>query len=186
MIQLNQDALLFQMPGGDTIPCSAEMVTVQLIGDDQTQLDPEVIRNAAQAVLHFFKNEQGRTHVSLGEFAEALANVLRSFGLAVTEAQVTSDPPAPAGCDLRRLASEAGEACELAFFPRLRAELRRQLESPEAPPLRFTGLRPCVKQLAGARRWCTRCQELSDRIILFIRDCLTSEHLEASRPLLVK
>ena len=61
MIQLNQDALVFQMPGGDSIPCSAEMVTVQLIGDSNDGLDPEVIRNAAQAVLHYFKKRTRQT-----------------------------------------------------------------------------------------------------------------------------
>lgn len=185
MIQLNQDALVFQMPGGDSIPCSAELVTVQLIGDANDSLDPAVVRNAAQAVLHYFKNEQGRTHVSLGEFAEALASVLRSFGLTVADTQVTTAPAPDAGCDLRKLAHEAGLACELAFFPRLRTELRRQLDT-DSGTLRFTGLRACVKQLVGARRWCARCQVLSDGIIEFLRDCLSSEDQAGTRPLLVR
>jgi hypothetical protein len=185
MIQLNQDALVFQMPGGDSIPCSAEMVTVQLIGDANDSLDPEVIRNAARAVLHYFKHEQGRTHVSLGEFAEALASVLRSFGLAVAEAQVTSEPAEDPACDLRRLAEDAGSACELAFFPSLRQELRRQLDSASGT-LRFTGLRACAKKLAGSRRWCARSQSLSDRILQFLRDCLSSERQAGSRALLVR
>ena len=56
---------------------------------------------------------------------------------------------------LRALARESGDARELVFFPRLRRELRTQLQnSPRV--VRFRGLRGCVKQLAGARRW-SRC-----------------------------
>ena len=41
--------------------------------------------------------------------------------------------------------------------------------------LYFRGLRGCVKQLAGARRWSGRCQELHDHIVDYMRGCLTAE-----------
>jgi hypothetical protein len=56
----------------------------------------------------------------------------------------------------------------------LRDELHQQLRhSPQI--IRFRGLRGCVKQLAGARRWSIRCQRLSDQIVDFLRQCLTTE-----------
>jgi len=36
------------------------LVTVELIGEAAAELDPELIRNAARAVLHYFKVEMGR------------------------------------------------------------------------------------------------------------------------------
>ncbi len=174
MIQLHADCLTFHMPDGESIPCSAEQVTIELIGDAAEVLDPEVVRNAARAVLHYFKVELGRTSVSVGEFSQALAGVLRGFGLAVNESGAGKKPRRVIGYDLRELACESGKGFELAFFPRLRHELHQQLQhSPQV--IRFRGLRGCVKQLAGARRWSDRCQQLSDQIVDFLRHCLSAE-----------
>jgi hypothetical protein len=174
MIQLHSDALLFEMPGGEAIPCSAETVTIQLIGEAANMLDPELVHNAARAVLHYFKVEQGRSFVSIGEFSEALAAVLRGFGLDVKEAGATETARRVSESDLRCLACECGKGFELAFFPLLRDELRAQLG--RRPHLvRFNGLRSCVKQLAGARRWSNRCQQLNDQIVEYLRHCLSTE-----------
>jgi hypothetical protein len=86
--------------------------------------------------------------------------------------------------DLRALATESGKGFELAFFVGLRAELRAKLrESPCV--LRFKGLRGCVKQLAGARRWNGRCQQLNDQIVDYLRTCLLSEKRPAACSLVV-
>jgi hypothetical protein len=191
MIQLRSDYLVFKTSDGG-VPCSAELVAVELMGDSASLLDPEVLQQVAAGVLHYFRDELGRITVSVGEFSEALARVLRGFGFEVTvedaaspgghSAAATTPAPAPdrvTETDLRRLAEEAGAAFELTFFPRLRAEVRARLrESPVL--LRFTGLRACVKQLAGARRWCLRCQTLSDQINAYLRRCLTEEHRDCA------
>jgi hypothetical protein len=41
--------------------------------------------------------------------------------------------------------------------------------------LRFRGLRICVKQLIGAKRWSRRCQRLNDQIVDYLRTCLSAE-----------
>jgi hypothetical protein len=41
--------------------------------------------------------------------------------------------------------------------------------------LRFRGLRGCVKQLAGARRWSLRCEKLQEQIVEYLRGCLSAE-----------
>jgi hypothetical protein len=174
MIQLNSDSLLFEMPGGEAIPCSAETVTIQLIGAANSLLDPELVRNAARAVLYYFKVEQGRSFVSVCEFSEALAVVLRGFGLDVKDSSATESARRIIESDLRRLACESGKGYELAFFPLLHDELLHQLDqSPQV--LRFHGLRSCVKQLVGARRWTDRCQRLNDQIVEYLRHCLNAE-----------
>ena len=72
------------------------------------------------------------------------------------------------------LMKSAGENCELFFFSHLRQELQRQLEqSPQI--VRFNGLRPCVKQLAGASRWSRRCELLSDQIVDYLRTCCQAD-----------
>jgi hypothetical protein len=41
--------------------------------------------------------------------------------------------------------------------------------------VRFRGLRGCVKQLAGARRWGPRCRTLEGEIVAYLRECLSAE-----------
>jgi len=193
MILLQPDCLVFRTADGENIPCSVQQVTVELIGDSAAQLDDEVIENVAQAVLHYFKSEMGKTLVSVGEFAQALERVLRGLGYTVRSADETSEESEPSArdevpvavSDLCELATVSGKAFELGFFPMLRDELRRHLDQ-DPNVVRFHGLRPCVKQLMGARRWSLRCQEMSDQIVEFLRRCLCNETVRPSCPLLVE
>ena len=173
MIHLRSDCLVFEMSNGEKIPCSASTVTVELMGSAVDCLDREVVENAAAAVLHYFQNDLKRSSVTLLEFTEALEVALRGLGL-----NVTCDSAKPtermANADLRMLAAESGKAFELGFFARLRDQVRSEMQwSPQL--IRFFGLRSCVKQLAGAQRWCPRCERLSDQIVEFLRGCLTQE-----------
>jgi hypothetical protein len=180
MIQLHHDYLFFQTSSGETIPCSVEVMAVELVGDAVTRLDPELLREATSAVLHYFKHDLGKTSVSIADFSYALERVLRAFGLDVKADEARQ----PQVSDLRELANCSGEAFELAFFPRLRDELRSRLKaSPEM--LAFRGLRDCVKGLLGAKRWTQRCQELNDQIVEYLRQCLQTEG-QASCGLIVR
>lgn len=178
MILLRPDCLVFKTAAGDQIPCSAQDVTIELMGDSAQWLDKEIIENAAAAVLHYFRVEKEQDSVSVAEFTETLERVLKGFGLDVKSGATTSsapgEPPRIVEADLRRLAEESGVCSELCFFPRLRDELRRELNG--APVVfRFRGLRGCVKWLAGAKRWSTQCQALNDQIVDYLRTCLSSE-----------
>ena len=180
MIQLKSDCLIIKTSDGEQIPCSAEWVTFELMGEDASLLDPELVRHASAAVLHYFKTELQRSAVSVSEFAQALEKVLRSFGLSVTaDCPLGSSPEKPSPrtieFNLNDLATTAArESFELVFFPSLRQEMKRRLgESPTV--IRFHNLRDCVKQLTGAQRWNLRCQKLHDQIVEFLRCCWVAE-----------
>jgi len=174
MIQLHSDCLVFKSESGQAIPCSAELVTIELIGEAARLLDPDLLQHAAAAVLHYFKEELGRSTVSMSEFSQALEHILRTFGLMVKLPDTTQKNPRISDLDLRKLAFESGKGFELFFFPRLRDELRKSLQ--ESPGVvRFQGLRSCVKQLIGAHRWSPRCEKLSDQIVAYLRLCWSSE-----------
>jgi hypothetical protein len=176
MIRLRNDCLLIQQGSGKTIPCTAHEVTVELLGGMAGSIDPDVVQHAAAAVLHYFRVELGREFVTVGEFAEALARVLQSFGFNVE----CSDGEQPASnkagarvvaADLRQLAQASGKAFELGFFSRIRKVLSDSLaESPNA--VQFHGLRGCVKQLLGARRWSKRCRHFEEQVVDYLRGCL--------------
>jgi hypothetical protein len=178
-------------------------VTVELMGDSAAWFDKEMIGHAAAAVLHYFKAESGQDAVTVAEFSAALERVLRGLGVEVKASASSSTlqlgkpaagpapavPPASPGriidADLRALAGEADIAWELAFFPRLRDEIRRRLDgSPMV--LHFQGLRPCVKHLAGAKRWSAHCQTLNDHIVDYLRTCLGAEKAGAGCALVVR
>jgi hypothetical protein len=174
-------------------------ITVELMGPSAADLDESVIKNAAEAVLHYFKQEVGTHLVSIGEFSRALERVLRGLGFEVHGDSM--DPPehpssiakdnqpapsqSPSQADLQRLAADAGESFELMFFPRLRQELRRQIRS--SPRLiRFVGLRECVKLLVRCKRWSPRCRTLEDQIVEYLRTCLRAEPSSGACGLVVR
>ncbi|HZF01351.1 MAG TPA: hypothetical protein VE344_05585 [Methylomirabilota bacterium] len=177
MIALNSDCLLFQLANGESVPCSAEMICIEVHGNSSGLLDPEMLRHAAASVFHYFKIELERETVTVGEFAGALEKVLRGFGLVLRAGTPESSAFDVLEADLRLIARESG--LELFFFPKLRDALRTQLRhSPRV--LRFRGLRGCVKQLSGARRWSCRCEKMQEQIVEYLRGCLTAEQNECA------
>lgn len=170
MIALAADCILLRQPNGESLPMNHGTIAIEVVTDGDSPLDEAFVKEASAAVLHYFKQEQGRDSVTLGEFAEALEKVLQGFkfpGIATGESHVLE-------ADLQQLATDSGEAFELTFFPRLRDEMRARLQqSPQM--LRFRGLRSCVMQLTGARRWSARCQNLQEQIVEFLRNCLSAE-----------
>jgi len=185
MITLAADCLLFQLAGGESIPFSADMISVDLMGETALWFDPDFVRHAAKAVFHYFQRELGRKTVTLAEFAEALEKVLRGFKPNAPELPESPGRPEVVRSDLRRLASDSGYGCELFFFPRLRDELRSQLQQ-RPRMLRFHGLRGCVKQLVGAQRWTPRCQLLEEQIVTYLRECLSAEASQKEFSLVVE
>lgn len=172
MIQLRSDCLVFETEAGECIPCSAEELTIELIGAGAKAVTPELIQNAAAALLHYFKNDLGREKVSIGEFTSELVNLLRRLGFEVMESgQITEISGGMVELDLCGLVGGVEGGMELLFFTRLREEIRRYCGK-QPSRLRFVGLRPCVKKLSGARRWNARCQALRDQIVDYLRHCL--------------
>lgn len=173
MTQPHTACLVFRTQS-DLIACGGAGVTIELVGEGLSRLEADLVREAAAGVLHYFRTELGRESVSVGEFSVALTKVLRGFGLNVESCAHAGDRAATVETDLTRLLSESWGTFELGFYQRFREELARQLR-PEPCLLRFTGLRHCVKKLAGAQRWSARCEALSDQIVEYVRRCLSEQ-----------
>jgi len=187
MIKLSSEFLMFQLTTGESVPLCAETISVELAGSSTSLYEPEFVKQAAKAVFHYFRHELGCQTITVAEFADSLERVLRGFGATahVEDPEPKIHKPLVRESDLRLLACDSGKGCELFFFPRLRDELRAQMRE-SAPLLRFRGLRGCVKQLAGARRWCPRCQRLHNQILEFLRNCATAEAAGGKCALLVR
>lgn len=169
MILLASDYLLFELESGEYLPFSADTLTVELAGSDEAPFDADFLEHATKAVFHFFRHELHREAVTVMEFSSAMEHVLRGFLQEAGGSRGAFGERFTPDADLCQLAEDANGA-ELLFFTRLRDELRHRLQA--APHLlRFRGLRGCVKQLAGVRRWSPRCQDLHDRIVEYLRAC---------------
>ncbi len=55
MIALLSDCLLFQLTNGESVPCSAEMISVELVGGSDGWLDPEVLAPRRRVGLSLFQ-----------------------------------------------------------------------------------------------------------------------------------
>ena len=182
MIALAADCILLRQPNGESHPAHHGTVAIEVVTEGESPFDEAFVKEASAAVLHYFKQEQGRDSVTLGEFAGALEKVLQGFKYPVAASDGGS---LVLESDLQKLATDSGEAFELTFFPRLRDEIRAGLQkSPQM--LRFRRLRNCVMQLAGARRWSIRCEQLQEQIIEFLRNCLSAEPHPGSCTLIVE
>src|ERR1043165_2154436 len=186
MIVLRHDCLVFKTSDGESFPCSTQEVTVEILGDAIGLLDEEVIKQASEGVLHYFKSELGKTSVTISEFSSALEHALRALGLHVSSADGKDSKVTPrvVRSDLKHLAGPSEQGFELMFFGRLRSALLEVLEqSPDV--VHFRGLRPCVKQLLQAKRWSPGCQQLNDQIVDFLRSCFDSQRRSTDCALLV-
>ena len=174
MILLACDCLLFELPSGETVPFSAEMISVEISNGTDGMFEQDFVEHAAASVFHYFKNDLGRKTVSVAEFASAFESVLNGLGLKLTGGRLTTTAVGKVTKDLRLLVHDAGYACELGFFPLLRDAVRDQFQS--SPRLvRFHGLRGCVKRLVGAQRWSPRCDAVRDQIVEYLRRTLSLE-----------
>lgn len=184
MIWLAGDCLIFNLPSGESVPLRPDMITFEVAGESAALFDAETIRHAAAAVFHYFKHDLGRDTVAMAEFTAALEKALLGLLPASHDLSVSTPAGDSPQMDLRHLVLESG-CNELFFYSRLRDEIRSQLR--HAPSVvRFHGLRRCVKQLSGARRWTGRCRNLRDEIVDYLRDCLQAEAREKHCALLVE
>jgi hypothetical protein len=183
MIALGAKCLLFQSNNGESVPLSADMISIELSGEASQVLDQEHVDEAAEAVFHYFKHDLNRETVTMAEFSEALEKALK--GLRREAPAALRRTGLTAATDLAQLARECGAGCELVFFPRLRNELRVLLRnSPDT--VTFSGLKGCVKELTGARRWTAECRSLKTQILSFLRGCLRAESTQDEISVVVK
>lgn len=183
MIALAADCIMLRRESGEFQPMNSQAISIEVVTEGQSPFDEDFVKEASAAVLHYFKKEEGRESITLGEFAEALEKVLKGF-TPDCDADSLEESTCIVEADLKQLVDVSGVAFELTFFHSLRDELRNRLRlCPQV--LRFHGLRQCVLQLTGARRWTHRCQSLQEQIVTFLRECLAAEK-ENSCALLVE
>ena len=111
MIWLGSEYLMFQMPSGESVAFSSEAIAVEIVDETDGDLDPTMVKQAANAVYHYFKHELGRQTVTVGEFAKAMEKALDGFEISIVSNQRQRTPaPAVAESDLCQIARDSGRA----------------------------------------------------------------------------
>ena len=184
MILLADNCLVFQTASGESIPHTAESISVEVLGDAANLFDPNssstppppsfIITGMNSAA----KPSPSRNFPSRWKKSCAASSSRQESAAQASGSAHHPVRPPPARPAIRRRRRTF-------FFPRLRDELQALLrQSPQM--LCFQGLRQCVKQLSGAQRWSRRCQELQDQIVEFLRTCMSRETSGTSCALVVK
>ena len=119
------------MSTGELLPCSAEAVTAELLGDTLNLIEPHTIQEALKAVVYYFREEHEETSVSVDQFSSALGKVLQGFGFDVVfdeDPQIIfawrkptwpgSPAKPPASSTSCFSSSDCGSKCEAAFANR--------------------------------------------------------------------
>jgi hypothetical protein len=164
MIALQSDCLLFQLANGESVPCSAEMISFEITGNADGLLDPKCSTTPPRPCFTISRKELRRETVTVGEFAVALEKVLRNLGFVIRAGGIEGALAGGHRDRPRRLARESADSLELVFFPRLRDELRTQLrQSPRVAAFSRTArlrqaahrrapLEPSLRKIAGQDR----------------------------------
>lgn len=158
-------------------------IVVELAGKSGALPDRELITQAVSAVIHYIKTDLKVNAIPAEEFSTLLEAVLEGFGYKVKtkvkngcanadnkgESSKSRIERETEIVNLQEIAEEAGSGYELFFFERLRHIVYKNLK--RRPKLLYIhGLRSCVKQLVGARKWSPQCQRLSEDIVYFVRN----------------
>ena len=83
MIWLGSEYLMFEMPSGESVAFSSDAIAVEIVDETEGELDVHMVKQAANAVYHYFKHELGRQSVTVSEFAQAMEKALEGFEIAI-------------------------------------------------------------------------------------------------------
>ena len=181
MIDVREDVIFVVRLSGKCEPLTLEQLAHQITGHPSIgKIELWVARQIAHAVLHYFHTDLDRDIVDEGALNEVLERVL-----ACCCEVIDSDKPAAFSADLRKLAVQAGYGFELVFFKELEKTVR-DLSGHPARFIQFTGLRPCVKLLAGRKNWSVSCSRLEHEILDFLRRKVGNESGESKSLLVVR
>lgn len=166
---------MVELEDGKALPYSVELLTVEMLGEKASWMDPEILQNICEAVMLYLRDELGKGSVPFHEFAHVLEEVMRGFGFEVSAPKAPQPTQPVRKTDLSDWLGRQELGFDLMLYQRLREELsERLLEEPNGV-LWIHGTHNCVKAHLGARRWSRKCQQLHDQLVAFIRECFDRE-----------
>jgi hypothetical protein len=80
MVKIEKDHMVFVNEQDPKVPPNFNLLAIELVGDG---VDTDIVCNAASALVFYYQEELGRSHVSIKEFGRALTKTLGKLGYGV-------------------------------------------------------------------------------------------------------
>ena len=151
-------------PDGRVEPLDLSQLVGEIVGQNESfasKLEPWMVEHVVQSIVHYIRHEMKKETVTLQDFIDLSRELINHFAS-------PKGKRSEAVCDLYQLAQRAGYGFELHFYDILRDHIEKASNNGSESYV-FTGLRRCVKFLAGHQRWRNRCRLINDEIVEFIR-----------------
>ncbi|MGD1019916.1 MAG: ATP cone domain-containing protein [Verrucomicrobiia bacterium] len=169
MIQLQTDVLWVRAEDGRLAPFDEHRLalSIQKVAENVGHSDWWLAESIAAAVHAFAAKSRSDRIIPSQEIAEIVATVLATLGYDWISEAYAGDSNRVA-IHLNELVWRASAGFELEFFQQLDhalgAAANRRLVA-----MRIDGLRACVMQLRGTRRWTAECRRLAEDIVEHVR-----------------
>lgn len=169
MILLRADIAWVETEDGRREPFDAERLAASIhrAAARAGQGDLWIADSVALALHHYVQQCTTQQTIALVELVKLVIDVLEVLGHKKTS-DVYAQHQFRVEVRLDELAHTAGAAFELEFFTKLDAALGAAADG-TLEELQLRGLRPCVLQLRGARRWSDGCRDLAEEIVGYVR-----------------
>jgi hypothetical protein len=169
MIQLHSDVLWVRGRDGRLTPLDEQRLalSIQKAAENIGNADWWLAESIAAAVHTFAVKSRRDPIISSQEIAELVTTVLATLGYDWISEAYAGDT-ARVAIHLNELVWRASAGFELVFFQQLDRALSAAANG-RLVTMRIDGLRACVMQLRGARRWTADCRRLAEEIVEHVR-----------------
>lgn len=171
MIQLLEDMVWVKFEDGHMAPFDEQRLalSIQDVAERAGHSDWWLAESVAAAVHAYAVKCRSDSVIPSREIVEIVVAVLATLGFEkISEAYAGHEHCA--AIHLNDLAAKMGAAAfELEFFRQLDHELKAASDH-RLSVIEVDGLRACVMQLRGARRWNSGCRKLAEEIVEYVRE----------------
>jgi hypothetical protein len=170
MIQALEDIVWVKFEDGHMAPFDEQRLalSIQTVAERAGHSDWWLAESVAAAVHAYAVKCRSDGVIPSREIVEIVTAVLATLGFEkISEAYAGHEHCA--AIHLNDLAARMGAAFELEFFRQLDEALSAASDH-RLSVIEVDGLRACVMQLRGARRWNSGCRKLAEEIVEYVRE----------------
>ena len=170
MIQAHSDIAWVKFDDGHLAPFDEQRLalSIQNVAERRGETDWWLAESIAAAVHAYAVKCHSNSIIACNEIADVVVSVLSMLGFKEL-ARAYANQRRRAAIHLSDLAGHVGTAFELEFFRQLDHALCAAADH-RLSVLEVDGLRTCVMQLRGARRWTAGCRQSAEEIVEYVRE----------------
>jgi hypothetical protein len=170
MIQAHDDIAWVKFDDGHLAPFDEQdlALSIQSVAERAGQADWWLAESIAAAIHAYAVKCRSDNVIPSHEITEVVTTVLSMLGFKELS-QAYANQQRRTAIHLGELAGRVGTAFELEFFRQLDHALGAAADR-QLSVLEVNGLRACVMQLRGARRWTAGCRRFAEEIVEYVRE----------------